>query len=257
MQEILDRAAVGLDLVSICDHDTLGAYRSEWTLPENLRLLPGIEMTCQVGELDLHMLAYFPAGLSEEIHDWAKELESDRRQRVLKGVEQLREMGIPLLWRDLEAEVGDSVPCRSHVARALVRGRLCSTTAQAFRQWLGRIKFQRPALTAIQGFSEVHSLGGLTYWAHPRAAHIEEHGAYLLAAGLDGVEVLYKNLKSPNRRTAREFQEQHRLGICGGSDLHQENSKFVLGRFGVDLSRLDPRLVNPVGEIAYSTSASK
>ena len=28
MQQILDDASQGLDLISICDHDTLGAYRS-------------------------------------------------------------------------------------------------------------------------------------------------------------------------------------------------------------------------------------
>ncbi|MGB1398244.1 MAG: PHP domain-containing protein, partial [Planctomycetota bacterium] len=139
MQQILDDAAQGLDLISICDHDTMGAYRGNWTLPEKLKLLPGIEMTCQVGDHDLHMLAYFPGGLTEEIHAWSRDLEEDRRERVLNGVHKLRESGLGLLWKDLEAEVGDSTPCRSHVARALVRSGLCSSPNQAFRQWLGKI----------------------------------------------------------------------------------------------------------------------
>ncbi len=257
MQEILDRASTGLDLISICDHDTLGAYQSDWQLPANLRLLPGIEMTCQVGDLDLHILAYFPSGLTDEIHRWADELEADRRKRIIEGVESLRDLGIGLLWKDIEAEVGTSVPCRSHIARALVNSGLCTTPNQAFRQWLGRIPFRRPELIHHQAFEDVHAMGGLTYMAHPRREHLEEYGTTLLNAGLDGIEVLYKNLKSPHRKYAREFQENHGLGICGGSDLHQESGRFVLGRFGIDIQRLDRRLVIPVACQARPPSTSQ
>ena len=245
MQEILDGAAEGLSLISICDHDTLGAYLSEWTLPPGLQLLPGLEMTCQVGDYDLHMLAYFPAGLTPEILHWAEGLQEDRRERILNGVQKLRESGLRLLWKDLEEEVGESVPCRSHVARALVRSGLCSSPNQAFRQWLRKISFRRTRLKVEEAFSQVHAMGGLTYWAHPQASHVEELGPRLLEAGLDGVEVLYKNLKAPHRRRARDFQEAHQLERCGGSDLHQQTARMPIGRFGIDLDRLDPRLIQP------------
>lgn len=245
MQEILDDASRGLDLIAICDHDTLGAYRSNWVLPGNLKLLPGIETTCQVGDHDLHMLAYFPSGLTAEINDWSTELEEDRRTRILDGVSKLRESGLRLLWKDLEEEVGDSVPCRSHVARALVRSGLCSSPNQAFRQWLGKIPFRRTRLRVEEAFSQVHAMGGLNYWAHPQARDLEEYGTALLDCGLDGIESLYKNLKSPSRRLAREFQEKNRLERCGGSDLHQQTARMPVGRFGIHFELIDERLLNP------------
>ena len=253
MQDILNSAAEGLQMISICDHDTLGAYLADWKLPENLRLLPGIEMTCQVGSHDLHMLAYFPSGLTSEIIDWSTRLETDRRERVLEGVEKLRESGVRLLWKDLEKEVQESVPCRSHVARALVRSGLCSSPNQAFRTWLGKIAFRRVQLKVTQAFDEVHAMGGVAYWAHPQADHIESYGSQLLDAGLDGIEVLYKNLRSPHRKIAREFQEKHQLGVCGGSALHQQTTRLPLGRFGVDFDRLDPRLLNPTPACDWQT----
>lgn len=245
MQQILDDAVQGLDLISICDHDTMGAYRSSWTLPDKLKLLPGIEMTCQVGDHDLHMLAYFPGGLTEKIHGWSRDLEEDRRERVLNGVQKLRESGLRLLWKDLEAEVGDSTPCRSHVARALVRSGLCSSPNQAFRQWLGRIPFRRTRLRVEDAFSQVHEMGGLNYWAHPQANHLDEYGDLLMKCGLDGIESLYKNLRAPHRRQAREFQEKFGLEKCGGSDLHQQTAKMPIGRFGIHFDLIDERLLNP------------
>ena len=88
-QQVIDRAAASLSLISICDHDTLDAYQQELQIPDHLELLPGIEMTCQVGDSDLHMLAYFPSGLSDEILQWAQNLEDDRRGRVFEGIEKL------------------------------------------------------------------------------------------------------------------------------------------------------------------------
>ncbi|MDG2084318.1 MAG: hypothetical protein P8K66_05050 [Planctomycetota bacterium] len=241
-QELIDRSAKSLCLLSFCDHDTFGAYSSDLVLPKTMRLLPGIEMSCQVGDSDLHMLAYFPKGLTGEILSWGQLLETDRKERVLNGVSQLRESGVPLLWKDFEAETGSSVPCRSHVARALIRGGLCDSAGQAFRQWLRQGIFRRPQITAEEAFQQVHELDGLTYWAHPQADQIRTHGERLIKAGLDGVESLYKNLGTPHRKVAREFQETNELGACGGSDLHRESPRFKIGQFAVDTRRLDARL---------------
>ena len=191
------------------------------------------------------MLAYFPDGLTEEIADWSKDLEEDRRERVLEGVHKLRESGLGLLWKDLEAEVGDSTPCRSHVARALVRSGLCSSPNQAFRQWLGKIPFRRTRLRVEEAFSQVHEMGGLNYWAHPQSQHLEEYGDLLLKCGLDGIESLYKNLRAPHRRQAREFQENFGLEKCGGSDLHQQTARMPIGRFGIHFDLIDERLLTP------------
>lgn len=241
-QQVIDRAAASLSLISICDHDTMAAYQQQLQIPDHLELLPGIEMTCQVGESDLHMLAYFPSGLTGEILQWAKILEDDRRGRVFEGIEKLRESGIPLRWKDLEQEIQDSVPCRSHVARALVRGQLCAAPSQAYRTWLGKDAFRRPRLTVQDAFATVHSLGGLNFWAHPFAPDIQQHGSELIEAGLDGIESLYRNLGPSHRKEARAFQQKHQLGISGGSDLHQETEARKIGQYSVEISKLDERL---------------
>lgn len=199
-------------------------------------------MTCQVGESDLHMLAYFPAGLTPEIFSWALALEEDRRERVTEGVTRLRESGIALRWEDLETETQGGVPCRSHVARALVRGGLTHSTGFAYRQWLGKNSFRRPALVSADAFDQVHSLGGLVFWAHPAGDDVVRYGDTLLKSGIDGMETLSQNLSPKNRKIAIQFQTTHRLGASGGSDLHIETAKRKIGQYGVETNRIDPRL---------------
>lgn len=241
-QHVIDRAANVLDLISICDHDTLGAYRENPTIPKNLSLLPGLEMTCQVEEDDLHMLAYFPEGLNDAIQHWSMQLEDDRKTRVFEGVHKLRDQGIPLRWSDLEKEVGDSVPCRSHVARAMVQGDLCNTTSQAYRHWLGKGAFRRPQLTILDAITTVHSFKGLVFWAHPFERDLRKHGRRLVQAGIDGIETLYRNMSPSNRKKACSFQQEHQLGESGGSDLHQETTIRKIGQFSLEVSSIDSRL---------------
>jgi len=241
-QEVLNRASGILSTVSICDHDTLSAY-IDIEVPDNLNLLPGIEMTCQVGDSDLHFLSYFPAGLHQEIHDWALLLENDRRDRVFDGVHRLRESGVALPWKDLEAELKGGVPCRSHVARALVRSGISSSIGYTYQQWLGKNSFRRPALQIGEAIERVHDLDGLVYWAHPFGEDVTKYGQSVVEMGLDGVETLSRNLNSANRKIARDFQRATGLGQCGGSDLHFETPKRKIGQYGVEGSLIDERLL--------------
>ncbi len=241
-RQVVERASGILSTISICDHDTLSAYPG-LDVPERLNLLPGIEMTCQVGDSDLHLLAYFPAGLCSTIHDWALTLENDRRSRVIAGVSRLRESGIPIGWDQLEAELQGGVPCRSHVARALVSGGICTSLGLAYRQWLGPDSFRRPELEARAAIEQVHQFDGLVFWAHPFGDDVVQYGQLLISAGLDGVETLSQNLSPANRQIAIDFQRAHRLGECGGSDLHSETPRRKIGQYAVEESRIDERLI--------------
>ncbi len=231
-----------LSCISICDHDTLAAYQ-QLQIPPTLQLLPGVEMSCQLEQHDVHLLAYFPDGLNTSIHQWVQTLEDDRRQRVMGGVERLRESGIPLRIKCLEEELAGAVPCRSHVARALVRQGLAPSTRPLYKRWLSGDRFDRPCLDYRQALEVVHSFGGLVFWAHPAPVHIKQVGRAIVAAGLDGVETLSRNASPAARKSVREFQQEHQLGCSGGSDLHFETPKRRVGSYGVDEDRIDPRLL--------------
>ena len=93
--ELLSAAERTLSLISICDHDTVAAYEQ---LPEStVEVLPGVEITARLDGLDsLHVLGYFPDGLTDSFRGRIGQLAEGRRSRVMAGVQSLRDRGVPL-----------------------------------------------------------------------------------------------------------------------------------------------------------------
>ncbi len=63
--------AAGLSAVAITDHDTLAGWpeAQEAATGTGLRLIPGLELSCQVGDVSVHLLAYWPDPDDEVLQD--------------------------------------------------------------------------------------------------------------------------------------------------------------------------------------------
>ncbi|MFN0057306.1 MAG: PHP domain-containing protein [Planctomycetota bacterium] len=220
---LVNRASGRLSLLSICDHDTLRAYDDPATnanaIP-GVRILPGIEISAVVGDDELHILGYFPSGLSAELRAFVIGLESARRCRILDGVAKLRARGLGLRLDLLEDVVGEGVPCRSHVCRALIRIGVARNPAVVFRRFLGRDVFEPPEVSVAEAIEQIHRSQGIAIWAHPRIDHLSQHLATLLACGIDGLEVDSPSRRGTDRRRLRELCVEHELLSTGGSDYH-------------------------------------
>ena len=230
-QEIVDRAERRLGVISICDHDTIAAYDH---LPETpVDVLPGIEISTGVGGRSVHLLGYFRDGFPASFRREVEGLEEDRRARIEEGVTVLRDRGVPLRWNALEAAMGVGVPCRSHVARALIRVGVARSPRVVFARYL-RGAFRGPKLEVSDAIAMVRDCGGVPVWAHPDSQTLQSHGAELVEAGLQGVEVYLRGGKhAARRKTLERFAEIHGLLRTGGSDHHGATSRRKLGDFSV------------------------
>ena len=238
---LLERASRTLALISICDHDTLAAYDH---LPphETVQVLPGIEVTaCHDGEV-LHILGYFPHGLTPGLRDHARGWEADRRERVQRGVRRLREAGVALRWKLLEDCVGEGVPCRSHVARALVRMGMGRSPHGLYARYLTAERFGLPRATVTGAIHAIRDQGGIAVWAHPDLAHVSRFGDALVTAGLQGLEVHGRHRRGDRVEALTGFQTRHGLLATGGSDYHATGRNFTLGRFRLPMSAVPREL---------------
>ena len=186
--DLLERADAWFTLISICDHDTIAAYdevpddRLHGSFrPDRAAVLPGIEISCRIDERrEIHLLGYFPRGFTDRFRGWAAGLAESRRERVLRGVERLREKGVGLRWSSLEAHYdGKGVPCRSHVARALRDVGLVSTNRGAFGRLLSSDDFEPSRVTVEESIEMVRAEGGVPVWAHPNPNAAREHAPRL------------------------------------------------------------------------------
>ena len=248
--EVMRRAAqAGLDVVALTDHDTVAGHaearRALAGTPTSLTLLPGMELSCRLGDRSregpggllgspprgwhsLHLLAYlFDAGQP----DLAAELSRIRDDRVLRAqamVGRLADLGVGITWDQVAAIAGPAVVGRPHIARAMAaRGAIASPREAFTRDWIGdggRAYVGRYALDPVHAIRLVRGAGGVTALAHPRAGRdwkvSDEEIGRLAAAGLAGVEVFHPDQSDTERAGLLALAHDLALVATGGSDDH-------------------------------------
>jgi hypothetical protein len=223
----------GLAAVALTDHDTVGG------LPEmqaegaasGIEVVTGVEISTWL-EGDLHLLGYgfdpADAALARTLA-WARE---GRLERARRMTGRLAELGVPVGWELVLAEAGGSAIGRPHVARALVAAGHAASTREAFDRWLGDGKpacIEKVRLPPEEAISLLHRAGGVAVAAHPAVAGVGERLDALVAAGLDGVEVVHTLHGADEVREFGRYADERGLVKTGGSDFHGPRGGATVG----------------------------
>ncbi|MEV3910091.1 MULTISPECIES: PHP domain-containing protein [Streptomyces] len=241
---VRNAAAAGLDVVALTDHDTTRGYGAAIAaLPVGLTLVTGAELSCRIGGVSMHMLAYLfdpeePALLAE------RELVRDDRVPRARGmVARLQELGVPVTWEQVARIAGDGSVGRPHVATALVELGVVRSVDDAFTDdWLadgGRAYVEKHETDPFEAIRLVKGAGGVTVFAHPGASkrgHTvpESAIAEMAAAGLDGIEVDHMDHDEDTRVRLRGLAKDLGLLTTGSSDYHGSRKTVALGEYTTD-----------------------
>lgn len=237
-------AAAGLDVVALTDHDTVGGHaEAVAALPEGLTLVRGAELSCRVGGVGLHMLAYLFDPAEPELAHARERVRDDRVPRARTMVRKLQELGVPVTWERVARIAGDGSVGRPHVATALVELGVVDSVSDAFTPaWLGnggRAYADKHELDPFEAVRLVKAAGGVTVFAHPlavkRGAVVPESViADLAAAGLDGIEVDHMDHDAPTRARLRALAAELDLLPTGSSDYHGTRKTVRIGAYTTD-----------------------
>ena len=233
-------ASKGLRTISVSDHDTTAgleeAQRAVERIP-GMRLIPGIELSCDVPGGEVHMLGYFmdvaDAGFQETLSGF-------REGRLARGegmVQKLAEFGLHIEWERVLEIAGDASVGRPHIARALVEKGYFAEPSDAFREYLGRngkAYVERSKLTPADAVKLLNDMGGVAVFAHPwfeRRGNEPEPEQSLIetveelkAAGLHGMEVHYSMYDEATVDWLADVARAYDLIPCGGSDYHHSGN---------------------------------
>jgi 3',5'-nucleoside bisphosphate phosphatase len=213
----------GVEVFSISDHDTLGAYGA-FEPPAGARVITGIEINTTWRKNEVHVLGYgVPLGPSP-INELLEYNQEQRRLRAVTMVERLREAGYPLTIEDVIKESGGAHAMgRPHVAKALVRLGIVDSVDGAFREALvpGKPGYVPQIYTTPEHAIEtIAAAGGFPVLAHPGRLKdriiIEE----LVGHGLRGLEVFYPLHDAQDTREFRETAKRYGLVMTAGMDFH-------------------------------------
>jgi len=243
--EALVEAAVRarLDVIALTDHDTVSGIPAaiEAALGENIAVIPGIEISTSLDDVELHILGYFvdptDAALLAHTGKASARREDRLREMVLRLAEEGVEVPLELVWEF----VGEGAsPGRPHLARALVQIGAVESFPAAFDRLIGNAHpaYVPTRLIDPEGACNlIREAGGVSVWAHPHERQLEPLLPGLVAGGLDGVEV-YRPWLSQDRMTRIEAAAlRHGLMVTGGSDWHGPDGA-ALGEFRLDASQV-------------------
>ncbi|WP_016907566.1 PHP domain-containing protein [Streptomyces xiaopingdaonensis] len=234
-------AAAGLDVVALTDHDTVAGHEeAAAALPEGLTLVPGAEISCRLGAISLHLLAYLFDPDEPQFARARALVRDDRVPRAQGMVAKLQELGVPLAWDRVAEIAGDGSVGRPHIATAMVELGVVETVSDAFTpEWLandGRAYVGKYELDPFEAVRLVKGAGGVSVLAHPLAAVrgqcvSEEAIAELAAAGLDGLEADHADHPPGTRARLHALAGESGLLATGSSDYHGSRKTVRLGEF--------------------------
>lgn len=215
----------GVEIFSVTDHDSLGAYGKFEGEEGEAVVVPGIELNTTYRGNEVHVLGYgFPLGASEI----EAAIAENRRQRELRAqrmVDQLNRAGYDIDLAAVRAEAGYSRSSlgRPHVARALIRAGHVPSLEVAFRDLLTPGKpgyvpssYMRPQ----DAVGLIARAGGVAVLAHPGRLRDEDIIDELVEAGLAGLEVFYATHEPGQIAHYREIAAEHGLVMTAGADFH-------------------------------------
>jgi len=224
---LAEAAAAGITVLSVTDHDTvsgIGECRTA-ALRHGVRLVPGIEISCELHGREVHILGHFLDETSPALGKLAQAMLGERRDRMERMVLRAQAAGFKSVTMEkvVAASGGENLG-RPHLARVLVDCGHAASIKDAFDRFLrtrGALWVDRRRLTIAEAIEIVRGAGGTSSVAHPGTNGISKQELRVLAeAGLDAVEA-YHPEHPPNQAEAFEkWATELGMLVTAGSDYH-------------------------------------
>jgi predicted metal-dependent phosphoesterase TrpH len=155
---------------------------------------------------------------------WIGDLQASRRDRNVRLVARLRQLGLNITLEEVEAR-GAGMTGRPHFAQLLIEKGYVSNMQQAFDEYLdesakGYVTRREPQFA--EAVQHIRGAGGIASLAHPIRLH-EDFASILpelCEAGLNAIETYHSDHSPEQTALYLQLAKQHGLLVTGGSDFH-------------------------------------
>lgn len=216
----------GVTVLSLTDHDSTEGIPAARAVCRDLgiTLVPGAELSTDIENDEVHMLAHFLDPRDPALQKQLGSKREGRRERGESMVRKLNEAGLAISWERVQEIAGEASIGRPHVAQALLEGGYVQTIPEAFDRYIGRngpAYSEREKLTPVESVKFIVDVGGIATFAHPQFTDSAlDILPELVAAGLSGIEVYYKELDQDAAGYWLSVANQYDLIPMGGTDYH-------------------------------------
>ena len=233
--------------IAITDHDTTEGIEEaiDASVPLDINVIPGIELSCLEQGQEVHMLGYFLDYKSPELKKFTQTLKMGRENRNIDILKKLKKMTIDISIEDVRAISKEGNMGRPHIAKALIKKGIVDTIEGAFNIYLGRGKpayVERFKVSVKEGIDFIHSLGGVAVIAHPGLVSDKKVLNYALKQNIDGIEAIHCKHTEEQIEYFTNLAKELNIIPTAGSDCHGyiDNGSPKLGEFftNQDVSKL-------------------
>jgi hypothetical protein len=230
----------GVETLSLTDHDTIAGLNEAKNKADELgmKLIPGIELSCQWRNYGVHILAYDFA-IDDETMQQAQRIQTENRlQRAREIAAKLVHKGLPDVYDRAVSLSASGVPGRPHFAQALIDEQVVESHGAAFKQYLGSgkvgdVKNVWPSLAEVMDW--ISSARGVAVIAHPRKYNFSLSKLRLLIEDFKalegrGMEVIVSGQKPGEVGMLADLCGRNDLLASVGSDFH--SPKFAWAEIG-------------------------
>jgi len=237
--------SVGVSIISLTDHDSVAGVAEATAAGDEVGIgvVPGVELSAQVGKKDVHILGYFIDPEQDDFKAYLKKFQDARVERAEKIVEKLNKMGVRIQMAQVMAKAGGAAIGRPHIADVLVEEEAVFSANEAFYKYLG---YGKPAyqpkytMSPAEAIEVIHASGGLASLAHPILYSQDDLIPQLAKVGLDALEVMHIKHDAKSVKKYSQAAEQNGLLKTGGSDCHGDGrGDAVMGQVKVPVEFLE------------------
>lgn len=235
----------GIETLSITDHDSLNAFPEAIEAAEELgvNLISGLEMSSDIRDREVHILAYFIELNNVELERYLSFFREERIKRAERITQKLRILGFNITLNDVLEKAKNSAVGRPHIAQALLDKGYLSSYYEAFSKYIGNdcpAYEKKVHISPQSAFKIISDAGGLSFIAHPGLMS-ESLLKELIDAGVDGIEVIHPSHSPQQVRFYKGIVNEYFLLECGGSDFHggKREDEKNLGKYTVNSQTLE------------------
>lgn len=250
--ELIDRARDnGVSVLSIADHDTLGAYEDESTFEQakkrDIRLIPGVEISAKYRSVGIHVLGLFIDHENDALHNVLKRQHDFRIEYMNRVVDMFEKDGWAIASKESLLSLGSIT--KAHISQSIVEH---EENFERLKQLFGQIPnrgmfieammnegckyfLERETLSPAEAIQAIHDAHGVAIFAHPIASLYEDTDMTALRdvisnTNFDALEAFYyyhDQSRGGAMVTAidqmTELAQEFGLAVSAGSDYHGPN----------------------------------
>lgn len=244
-----------IKIFALTDHDTIeGCLEIRKYIPNNVRFIPSIELTCQTENIKCHVLGFNCNPYDKKLNELIEKGKKLRRQKLETRLDYIKNvLKIDLTKEEIDWLYSRKSVVKTHLANILVNRNMAKTNVEAMQKYLDGIKTGNTRFNIQEAIDAIVTSGGIPVWAHPLGGEGEVHIAYekflprlekMIFYGIEGLECYYSRYSKKEAEFLINCATKNNLLISGGSDYHGTNKENIqLAKLNIDNEPVDASLL--------------